>query len=154
MNLKLNIDLGIDHHDLYFDDGSAPTKDIALHFLEIADEVINNGGAVAIHCKQGLGRTGTLICCYMMRYYGMKARETIAFCRIQRPGSVMGPQQDFLIGIEDYLLSLYSLDGGITGKRKRNTSGHHDASHVGSISNVTRVSVIESSKRFKGQVEK
>ncbi|XP_061233543.1 dual specificity protein phosphatase CDC14B isoform X11 [Neopsephotus bourkii] len=47
--------------------------------------------------KSGLGRTGTLIACYIMKHYRMTAAETIAWIRINRPGSVIGPQQHFLM---------------------------------------------------------
>lgn len=44
----------------------------------------------------GLGRTGTLIACYMMKHFKFTAAECIAWCRICRPGSIIGPQQNFL----------------------------------------------------------
>ena len=52
------------------------------------------------HCiffVAGLGRTGTLIACYIMKHYKFTAGEAIAWIRICRPGSVIGPQQDFLV---------------------------------------------------------
>ena len=44
----------------------------------------------------GLGRTGTLIGCYIMKHHKFTAAEAIAWIRICRPGSVIGPQQHFL----------------------------------------------------------
>ena len=52
--------------------------------------------AVAVHCKAGLGRTGTVICAYLMHEAHMTAEEAIGCCRLCRPGSVVGCQQHFL----------------------------------------------------------
>lgn len=89
-------DRGIKHQELYFDDGTNPTDDIVRKFIDMADEVIENGGVVAVHCKAGLGRTGTLIGAYLIWKYGFTASEAIAFMRIVRPGSVVGPQQQYM----------------------------------------------------------
>ncbi|XP_067935264.1 dual specificity protein phosphatase CDC14A-like [Watersipora subatra] len=87
------VDSGFDHRDLFFVDGSIPSESIVQLFLTISE---NAKGAVAIHCKAGLGRTGTLIALYMMKHYKFTAAECIAWIRICRPGSVIGPQQNFL----------------------------------------------------------
>ncbi|KAK6179388.1 hypothetical protein SNE40_011761 [Patella caerulea] len=86
-------DAGFDHTDLFFIDGSVPSDSIVRQFLELSE---NCDGGIAVHCKAGLGRTGSLICCYIMKHYKMTAGECIAWNRICRPGSVIGPQQHFL----------------------------------------------------------
>jgi len=90
---------GFNHYDLHFPDGTTPTLEIVEAFLKIAE----SSNALAVHCKQGLGRTGTLNGCYIMKHYDFNAAECIAFQRIQRPGSVVGPQQHFLHKIEPKL---------------------------------------------------
>ncbi|KAJ6669648.1 hypothetical protein lerEdw1_000197 [Lerista edwardsae] len=91
---------GFEHYDLFFADGSIPTDNIVKTFLNICE---NAEGAIAVHCKAGLGRTGTLIGCYIMKHYRMTAAETIAWIRICRPGSVIGSQQHFLLEKEPEL---------------------------------------------------
>jgi cell division cycle 14 len=87
---------GIDHYDLIFTDGTAPSSDVVQKFLDIAE---STDGAVAVHCKAGLGRTGSLIACYAMKHYKFSAADFIGWIRIARPGSILGPQQHFLIDI-------------------------------------------------------
>lgn len=87
----------IKHFDLYFPDGSCPGMEIIDKFIEIVEGECE---AIAVHCKAGLGRTGTLIGCYAIKKFKFPAREFIAWCRICRPGSILGPQQQFLIEYE------------------------------------------------------
>ncbi|XP_032455248.1 dual specificity protein phosphatase CDC14A-like isoform X1 [Nasonia vitripennis] len=91
---------GILHYDIFFPDGTVPPKKVLKQFLHIAE---STRGAIAVHCKAGLGRTGTLIAAYVMKHYRMTAREAIAWLRICRPGSIIGHQQSWLEEMESSL---------------------------------------------------
>eukprot|EP00286_Rhodomonas_abbreviata_P023111 CAMPEP_0181296240 /NCGR_PEP_ID=MMETSP1101-20121128/4592_1 /TAXON_ID=46948 /ORGANISM="Rhodomonas abbreviata, Strain Caron Lab Isolate" /LENGTH=401 /DNA_ID=CAMNT_0023401079 /DNA_START=351 /DNA_END=1556 /DNA_ORIENTATION=+ len=91
---------GIQHFDLPFADGTAPSRDIVDRFFAIVDAA---PGLVAVHCQAGLGRTGSLIAAHMIKTLNFSAREAIAWTRIVRPGSVSGEQQQFLRHFEQVL---------------------------------------------------
>jgi hypothetical protein len=59
---------------------------------------------------QGLGRTGTLIALYMIKHFGFSTRESIAWLRIMRPGSVVGQQQNYLERMEKSLRDSVRLE--------------------------------------------
>ena len=62
---------GISHTDLFFPDGSNPNDDIIASFIDACETHFRNpsSGAIAVHCKAGLGRTGTLIGLFAMKHY-------------------------------------------------------------------------------------
>ncbi len=89
--------MGINHLELYYLDGSIPTNEILQTFLQACEDT---PGAIAVHCKAGLGRTGTCIACYLMKHYRVTAAEVIGWIRVCRPGSIIGPQQHYLKEME------------------------------------------------------
>jgi len=104
-NKKRFTKFGFKFDDLYFLDGSNPSKDLVYTFIELAETTKKS---IAVHCKAGLGRTGTLIGCYAIKTYGFLASEFIGWIRLARPGSILGPQQFFLEEMEEELLLLYN----------------------------------------------
>jgi cell division cycle 14 len=88
---------GIRHHDLFFNDCTVPPERIVRRFLDICDGAT---GLVAVHCRAGLGRTGTLAALWLMKHAGFGADEAIGWLRIMRPGSVLGSQQAYLKACE------------------------------------------------------
>ena len=87
------LNCGIDHDDFIFVDGSVPPQQIVDDFLASCKAHFSkpSSGAIAVHCKAGLGRTGTLIGIYAMLEYGISASSFIGWNRIARPGSILGP---------------------------------------------------------------
>jgi cell division cycle 14 len=99
---------GIAHYDMVFRDCSTPSDAVVDQFLRIAEA---EQGLVAVHCLAGLGRTGTLIGLWMMKHLAFSGREAIAWLRICRPGSVIGPQQAYLVKQETRMHSLRGVPG-------------------------------------------
>ncbi|KAJ3041672.1 Dual specificity protein phosphatase cdc14a, partial [Rhizophlyctis rosea] len=97
-------DAGIDHVEMYFPDGTTPPDGILKRFLDLCE---NRAGPIAVHCKAGLGRTGTLIAAYFMKHYKFTASEVISYLRIVRPGSVVGPQQNYLQSMQAKLWKMH-----------------------------------------------
>ena len=94
---------GFYHHDLVFPDCSLPPDSLVDAFLRIAEA---RQGAIAVHCMAGLGRTGTMVGLYLMKHLGFSANEAMGWLRIARPGSVIGPQQQYLKDNEARMWSL------------------------------------------------
>jgi cell division cycle 14 len=61
---------GIEVHDFEFPDGTCPDMKIIERFINLSTEIIKSGQILGVHCRAGLGRTGTLIACYLINKYG------------------------------------------------------------------------------------
>ncbi len=72
-------------------DFRAPSPAQIMHGVEKireAHEAREAGGVTAVHCGGGLGRTGTLLACYLVSEEAFNAGEAVEKVRFLRPGSV------------------------------------------------------------------
>jgi atypical dual specificity phosphatase len=73
-------------------DFTPPTIEQLERGVEALVNAIDGGARAAVHCGAGLGRTGTLVACYLVQR-GMAADEAINEIRRLRPGSVETDEQ-------------------------------------------------------------
>lgn len=74
-------------------DMTVPETEQVERFVRFVDRMVARGTAVGVHCHAGLGRTGTLIACYLVTR-DMSAEQAIEHVRRIRPGSIQTHQQE------------------------------------------------------------
>ena len=78
-------------------DYGVPTKATENLYLQIVDEVISKGKKLGIHCRYGLGRTGSMACLYLIKFKKMNPSEALSLIRKNRPGSVESNSQKMYV---------------------------------------------------------
>jgi len=75
------------------DDMTAPTPEQFDRALTFIDQQRIEGHAVAVHCKMGQGRTGSVLAAYLIRG-GASAEAAIRELRAICPGALSAPEQE------------------------------------------------------------
>lgn len=68
--------------------------DLAVDFIH---QNIQNDNAVMVHCAAGMGRAGTILACYLVKYKKYSAKDAITKIRKERPGSIQSDIQELAI---------------------------------------------------------
>jgi atypical dual specificity phosphatase len=98
-------EFGLQYLHLPVRDFTAPSIEQACQFVDFVDRQRAQGRPVAVHCRSGYGRTGTMLACYLVSS-GMSAADAIAFVRDKRPGSVETREQEQFVRLfEEYWAS-------------------------------------------------
>ncbi len=77
-------------------DFEAPTLEQVKDFIAFAEKARAEGKKLVVHCDAGIGRTGTVLACYLVSK-GYNAAKAIEEVRVKRPGSVETIEQEELV---------------------------------------------------------
>ena len=85
-------------------DMSVPKFDDLVHAVDFIHSRITNNEPVLVHCLAGMGRTGVILACYLVKYQKMSASEATEKVREERPGSIQSyPQEEIIFRFEKSL---------------------------------------------------
>jgi atypical dual specificity phosphatase len=95
---------GLEYLHVPTEDLSAPDIEKIDAAVDFINERIKNKDPVMVHCAAGIGRTGTILASYLVKYQKMSAKEAIDKVREERPGSIQSESQEVAISVYEKFL--------------------------------------------------
>ena len=96
----------VNYLHVHSNDMSVPEFDDLVFAVDFIHRRITNNEPVMVHCLAGMGRTGTLLACYLVKYQKMSADDAIQKVREERPGSIQSyPQEEMIFQFAKFLQS-------------------------------------------------
>ncbi len=81
------------------EDLSAPDIEQIDHAIDFIHKQIQNNEPVMVHCAAGIGRTGAILACYLVKYHKLSAKDAIDQVRKERPGSIQSESQELAVSL-------------------------------------------------------
>jgi len=87
----------VNYLHVHSNDMGIPEFSDLVNSVDFIHQRITNEEPVLVHCLAGLGRTGTILACYLIKYEDMTANDAIEKVRRERHGSIQSFSQEEII---------------------------------------------------------
>ena len=87
----------VNYLHVHSNDMGIPEFSDLVNSVDFIHQRITNDQPVMVHCLAGLGRTGTILACYLIKYEDMTADDAIEKVRRERHGSIQSFSQEEII---------------------------------------------------------
>ena len=87
----------VNYLHVHSNDMGIPEFSDLVNSVDFIHQRITNDEPVMVHCLAGLGRTGTILACYLIKYENMTADDAIQKVRNERHGSIQSFSQEEII---------------------------------------------------------
>ena len=95
---------GIKYLHVHSNDMGVPEFDDLVNSVDFIHSRIMANEPVMVHCLAGLGRTGTILACYLIKYQNTSADDAIQKIRKERHGSIQSfSQEEIIFRFEEFV---------------------------------------------------